>query len=68
VALQTAGVPPDGGTPAAAAAAGGGMEGAGTHCSHQELKTMNVSDYVHTGSHENMEEPLHLTLDSCMQM
>jgi hypothetical protein len=27
--------------------ADGGTEEAGTHCSHQELKTMNLSDHVH---------------------
>lgn len=41
---QTVGAPSDGGMPAAA---DGGMGGAGTHCSHQELKIMKVGDRDH---------------------
>jgi hypothetical protein len=42
---RTAEVLSGGGTPAVV---DGGTEGAGIHCSHLELKTMDMRDYVHT--------------------
>lgn len=41
---RTVGVPSDGGTPVAA---DGVMEEAGTHCSHQELKIINMGTKDH---------------------